>query len=75
MNRSNTKLAEKVGEAFATSSVLGCGNETTALDIMKTLLVHGMIIPGDMNAPYRAVAIGNPDAKAKVSSIELGKRV
>ena len=69
------KLAGKVGGAFATSGVLGCGNETTALDILKTLLIHGMIIPGDTNAPYGAVAIGKPDAEAKASCKDLGKRV
>lgn len=69
------KLAGKVGGAFATSGVLGGGNETTALDIVKTFLVHGMIVPGDINAPYGAVAIGKPNADAKVSCKELGKRV
>jgi NAD(P)H dehydrogenase (quinone) len=69
------KLAGKVGGAFATSGVLGCGNETTALDIIKAMLVHGMIIPGDVNAPYGAVAVGKPDAESKTSCKELGKRV
>ena len=69
------KLTGKVGGAFATSGVLGGGNETTALDIVKALLVHGMIIPGDMNSPFGAVAIGKPNAEAKESCKDLGKRV
>jgi NAD(P)H dehydrogenase (quinone) len=68
-------LAGKVGSAFATSGVLGGGNETTVLDIVKAFLVHGMIIPGDTNAPYGAVAIGKPDVSAKASCRELGKRI
>jgi NAD(P)H dehydrogenase (quinone) len=69
------KLRGKVGGAFATSGVLGGGNETTALDIIKALLVHGMIIPGDTDAPYGAVAIGKPDEKARASCRELGRRI
>ncbi|UCD70605.1 MAG: NAD(P)H-dependent oxidoreductase [Syntrophobacterales bacterium] len=57
------KLAGKVGGAFSTSGVLGGGNETTVLDILKALLVHGMIIPGNPMGPhYGPVAIGKPDA-------------
>lgn len=69
------KLAGKVGGAFATSGVLGGGSETTVLDIVKALLVHGMIIAGDTNTPCGAVAIGKPNTKAKGTCKELGKRI
>ena len=37
------KLKGKVGGAFTSSGNLAGGNETTVLDILKSLLIHGMI--------------------------------
>jgi len=49
----------------------GRGNETTVLDILKALLVHGMIIQGSPMGPhYGPVALGGPGA-----CINLGKSV
>lgn len=70
------KLDGKVGAAFASSGVLGGGNETTVLSILQCLLVHGMIIQGDpVGGHYGAVSIGSPDEKAQQSAAErLGRR-
>lgn len=70
------KLKGKVGGAFASSGILGGGNETTVLDILKALLVHGMIIQGDTDTGhYGPVAIGTPDKHAQEECVRLGQRV
>jgi NAD(P)H dehydrogenase (quinone) len=70
------KLAGKVGGAFSSSGILGGGNETTVLDILKALLIHGMIIQGSPMGPhYGPVAIGKPDTGNRNQCIELGKSV
>jgi NAD(P)H dehydrogenase (quinone) len=70
------KLAGKVGGAFSSSGILGGGNETTVLDILKALLVHGMIIQGSPMGPhYGPVAIGKPDASNRNQCVNLGKSV
>ena len=59
------KLVGKVGGAFASSGGLAGGNETTVLDIVKALLIHGMIIPGNVEGDhYGAVAVGAPDKRS-----------
>lgn len=40
------RLAGKVGGAFASSALLGGGNETTVLAVLQALLIHGMIVEG-----------------------------
>ena len=37
------KLRGKVGGAFASSANVGGGNETTVLDVLHALLIHGMV--------------------------------
>ncbi len=70
------KLAGKVGGAFSSSGILGGGNETTVLDILKALLVHGMIIQGSPMGPhYGPVSIGKPDAGNRNQCVNLGKSV
>ncbi len=70
------KLAGKVGGAFSSSGVLGGGNETTVLDILKALLIHGMIIQGNPIGPhYGPVAIGKPNAGNRNQCLNLGKSV
>ncbi len=69
------KLDGKVGAAFATSGVLGGGNESTVLSIIQCFLVHGMIVQGShTGGHYGAVSIGKPDSKAQKEAIRLGKR-
>jgi NAD(P)H dehydrogenase (quinone) len=59
------KLRGKVGGAFTSSANVGGGNETTVLDILKALLIHGMVVCGDHRGDhYGPVAIGKPDKRA-----------
>ena len=61
----HTKLKGRVGGAFTSSANIGGGNETTVLDILKALMIHGMIVQGDDRGDhYGPVAIGRPDARA-----------
>lgn len=70
------KLNGKVGAAFSSSANLGGGNETTVLDILKALLIHGMIIQGETSGGhYGPVAVGAPDEKCKKECLILGKKV
>jgi NAD(P)H dehydrogenase (quinone) len=70
------KLEGKIGAAFASSANIGGGNETTVLDILNAMLIHGMIVQGDPQGNhYGAVAIGSPNARATKQCIRLGSRV
>ena len=69
------KLEAKVGAAFASSANIGGGNETTILDILNAMLIHGMIIQGDSQGDhYGPVAIGAPDGRALKQCMSLGER-
>jgi NAD(P)H dehydrogenase (quinone) len=70
------KLEGKIGAAFASSANIGGGNETTVLDILNAMLIHGMIIQGDPQGDhYGPVAIGSPDARAAKECLRLGTRI
>ena len=70
------KLSGKVGGAFSSSMNIGGGNETTILDILHTMLIHGMIVHGTAEGDhYGPVAIDTPDERAKAQCEALGKRV
>lgn len=70
------QLAGKVGGAFSSSANVGGGNETTVLDILKALLIHGMVIQGSPSGDhYGPVAIGDMDQRARVQCLSLGKAV
>jgi NAD(P)H dehydrogenase (quinone) len=70
------KLDGKVGAAFASSANVAGGNETTILDILNALLIHGMIIQGDPSGDhYGPVAIGAPDSRSIKECVRLGQRV
>jgi NAD(P)H dehydrogenase (quinone) len=69
-------LTGKVGGAFASSGGVAGGNETTILDILKALLIHGMIVPGNVHGDhYGPVAVGAPDARSEKQCRILGKLV
>jgi len=69
-------LAGKVGAAFSSSANIGGGNETTILDIINAMLIHGMIVQGDSSGDhYGPVAIGAPDARATKQCKRLGQKV
>jgi NAD(P)H dehydrogenase (quinone) len=62
----HTKLEGKVGGAFASAGVFGGGVETTVVDILRALMIHGMVVKGDPRGNhYGPVAIGAPDDKAR----------
>ncbi len=70
------KLEGKIGASFASSANVGGGNETTILDILNAMLIHGMIIQGDPKGDhYGPVSIGSPDDRATKQCIRLGNRV
>lgn len=70
------KLAGKVGGAFATSHNLAGGNETTVMDIIESMLVHGMIVQGTADGDhYGPVALGVPDRRAEIQCRALANRV
>jgi NAD(P)H dehydrogenase (quinone) len=70
------KLEGKVGAAFSSCGELGGGVETTVLDMVKALLIHGMVIQGDpRGSHYGPVSIGKPNAAAKKECKKLGEKV
>ena len=70
------KLTGKVGGAFTSSGGIGGGNETTIMDMLKALLIHGMIVQGTTSGGhYGPVAIGAPDERAMKECKALGARV
>lgn len=70
------KLDGKIGAAFSSSANVAGGNETTILDILNAMLIHGMIIHGDPQGDhYGAVAIGAPDARATKECLRMGSRI
>ena len=59
------KLDGKIGAAFSTAANIAGGNETTVLDIINAMLIHGMVIQGDpAGSHYGPVSIGAPDDRA-----------
>jgi len=74
--RYHGKLDGKVGAAFASAGNIGGGNETAIMDILKSFLIHGMIIMGDAKGDhYGAVSIGAPtDTRSKNVCKRLGER-
>ena len=70
------KFEGKVGGAFTSSGGRAGGNETTIMDILKALLVHGMIVQGSPNGDhYGPIAVGKPDERSKTMCIDYGKRI
>lgn len=70
------KLAGKVGAAFSSAGNVGGGNETTILDILHAMLIHGMTIQGDTAGDhYGPVSIGSPDKRVESQCIKLGQKV
>jgi len=70
------QLEGKVGAAFSSSANIGGGNETTITDILKAMLIHGMIIQGNSKGDhYGPVSIGSPDKRVEQQCKTLGQRV
>jgi len=74
--RYHGQLAGKVGGAFASSGGPGGGNETTVLDILKALLIHGMVVRGEPDGDhYGPIAVGAPDERSRRECLKLGASV
>jgi len=70
------KLAGKIGGAFASSANIGGGNETTILNIIHVMLIHGMIVQGTPDGDhYGPVSIDAPDDRVRAQCQALAKRV
>ena len=70
------KLAGKVGGAFASSGMLGGGNETAVLSLIEALLIHGMVVQGNARiGHYGPVAVGEPDEHALKECRTYGERL
>lgn len=69
-------LDGKIGGAFSSSANVAGGNETTILDILNAMLIHGMIIHGDPKGDhYGPVSIGKPDQRAEKECLRFGQRI
>lgn len=69
------RLAGKVGAAFASSGAVHGGSETTIVDILCCLLIHGMIVQGEPSGDhYGAVSVGKPDDDSLNACRKLGRR-
>jgi NAD(P)H dehydrogenase (quinone) len=72
--RHHGRLDGKVGGAFSSSANIAGGNETTILNILQMLMIHGMIVKGDSRGShYGPVSIGMPDKRAEEECINYGK--
>lgn len=70
------KLDGKIGGAFASSANIGGGNETTVLEIINTMLIHGMTVQGDPQGDhYGPVSINKPDDRVISQCQRRGKRI
>ena len=70
------RLDGKVGAAFSSSANVAGGNETTILDILNAMLIHGMIIQGDPQGDhYGAVAVGSTDERSTKECLRMGGRI
>lgn len=70
------KLDGKIGAAFSSSANIAGGNETTILDILAVMLIHGMIIQGDPKGDhYGSVSISTPDERTKLNAVRQGQRI
>jgi len=71
-----SKLKGKIGAGFSSSALIGGGNETTVLAILKAFLIHGMIVQGETDGGhYGPVAIGAPDKRCGEECKKLGQKV
>ena len=70
------QLEGKAGAAFSSAANIGGGNETTILDILNALLIHGMVVQGNSAGDhYGPVSINAPDERVRGQCKTLGKRI
>ena len=74
--RFHGELEGKVGGAFSSSGNIAGGNETTIMDILKSLLIHGMIVQGSsLGDHYGPVSVKKPDERSKKLCVTYGQRI
>jgi len=65
-----------VGGAFTSSCHVGGGNETTILDILHAMLIHGMIIQGEpMYDHYGATGLNGLGGDTLMKARRYGSRI
>jgi NAD(P)H dehydrogenase (quinone) len=70
------KLTGRVGGAFTSSGNIAGGNETTVLDILKALMIHGLVVQGDEQGDhYGPASVGAPDQRALKVCERYGQRL
>ncbi len=70
------KLDGRVGGAFTSSGGRASGAETTVLDILKSWLIHGMVVQGTSeDFHYGPAAVGEPDKETLAACRAYGKRL
>ncbi|MDP8217003.1 MAG: flavodoxin domain-containing protein [Candidatus Kaelpia imicola] len=70
------QLDGKIGAAFSSAANIAGGNETTVLDIINAMLIHGMIVQGNPKGDhYGAVSIGSPDKRVEDNCIRFASRI
>ncbi len=68
------RLEGKVGGAFSSSANIGGGNETTIMDILRAMLVHGMVVRGSVSGDhYGPVSIGEMDTRSRLQCLHYGE--
>ena len=66
-------LDENLGRSGQPTARTG-GNETTVLDILRAMLVHGMVIQGSVSGDhYGPVSIGELDQRARTQCLNMGE--
>ncbi|MBN1282825.1 MAG: NAD(P)H-dependent oxidoreductase [Proteobacteria bacterium] len=74
--RFHGQLSGKVGGAFASSGMLGGGNETTVRSLIDALMIHGMVVKGNAGiGHFGPVSIGEPDEKALEECTAYGAEI
>ena len=69
------RLEGKVGGAFSSSGNIGGGSETTILDLLKAMLIHGMVVLGSPQGDhYGPTAVGDADQRSLDSCRRMGKK-
>ena len=70
------QLVGAIGGAFSSSANVGGGNETTVMDILKAMLIHGMVVQGVATGDhYGPVAIGDLDKRSSKHCVKYGRAV
>ncbi|MGQ9552761.1 MAG: flavodoxin family protein [Anaerolineae bacterium] len=70
------QLEGKVGGAFASAGGVGGGQQTTIVDMLQALLIHGMVVQGDPGGDhYGPVAVGKPDERSAKQCRRWGERL